>query len=266
MKRFKPKTSIPRRFSFVSPGPEVKFGQHVIPRDNKLLKKIGVRPGSRILIFAGGFGDWANQLGRYAKIEYSDITQEMAEWVGAYQKRIKKHFVADAMTIPKRKRKYDYSFSFEPTIGSQALSGAMQRALLNNVGCIIIEREGFTSLFGTDIRALMQSISRIYGARYEERQTIVKGIFHTQRVKNGGRDKIEEIPLVTYCLFTNDSARRLAELDLLMEKLLRERQPTKANAELVPVIRNMLRKSKITIGALEQSLQRIRDLKNIIKG
>lgn len=240
-KKVTPKTEQPRTFPFSSHGPEVQFGQHVIPRDNKLAKKLGIPAKSKIIVFAGCYGDWANQLGRRNNVHYSDIDPNMVEWVNAYQNNIQKHIIADAGTIPSKTRQYDYSFSFEPIFGETTTKLAIMRSLLNNAGGIITERPGIIEVYSkVNIEDTMNKLAKVYGANYEKKRTEINGEFFTELVRNKGVYNTKKININLHKITTNPQARKKAAIDIL--------------------VLSVLNKIKMPRPQLIESLQRIKEL------
>ena len=48
--------------------------QCIISTDSQLSRKLGIAPQSKILVFAGCFGDWAGALAEVHEVHYTDVS------------------------------------------------------------------------------------------------------------------------------------------------------------------------------------------------
>ena len=95
--------------------------QGTVPKDSKLLEKLGIKKGDKVLAIAGYFGDWANALKkRGAIVDYSDVSKSMINYVKK-NKKFKKYLASGYEKIPKQEGEYDWTFTYEACGGGQGL-------------------------------------------------------------------------------------------------------------------------------------------------
>ncbi|MBI5036796.1 class I SAM-dependent methyltransferase [Candidatus Micrarchaeota archaeon] len=119
--------------------PEPTVEQDLVPVE-PYHEQIGIEPGSRILFFAGCYGDWAHQLAQHNRVHYTDISKSMVDYARKRfeGKGIEKFSKSDALRWPTKKDRYDYVVSFEPTPVISRLPLIVLRALAYGKGIRII--------------------------------------------------------------------------------------------------------------------------------
>ena len=179
--------------------------QRTIPCDKDLLKKLGLRKGEKILVFAGYYGGWANELAcAGCDVVYSDVSKSLTEYARRKYPRIKKAVCRDYIWLPEKEKEYDWSFSFEPVGGKQGLVIAIIRGLMNNKGVKIVHypRENKPG----DAYLRYKLVARVYGCGFGRKKVYI-----------AGRDQLgEELAgkHVVTSLFTNNNVRALVRADL----------------------------------------------------
>lgn len=223
--------------------------QSVVPDDPRLAQKLGINPNEKVLVFAGGAGDWANALAQFCKVHYTDVSHAMTRFVETQKKGgIKSFRSRPAELLIRRPNLYDWSFSYEPIPLGDRIELVLVRSLLNRKGCKIAEGSvlGHTPLFISH----MHSVARIYGAKVSSSITTVR--------EAGGR--MRSVAVST--LETNQPARKRAQTDLAVFELLnslakRKKSISKAEA---------CSKLHVTEKELEKSLKRIDQLEKLSTG
>jgi protein-L-isoaspartate O-methyltransferase len=212
--------------------------QAIVPKDPRLLEKLGIEKGERILVFAGCYGDWASALARTgAKVTYTDSSPRMAKYA---KRRFKKSRVEgfrarDAALQPRRKNLYDWSFSFQPIpLEHKALPFALIRSLLNKKGAIIAS-------FGSASWDLAL-IAKVYGASLNLKAADISNI--------GG----EPNGVAVATLRTNHKAQAMAGQDLRVQNAI-EKLDSINYAELA-------KKLGLSEKQIEESIRRLRDISN----
>src|SRR3990172_10750667 len=96
-----------------------ELAQETIPKDDKLLLKIGIQPDSKVLVIAGYYGEWANAFARAGcKVDYSELSPEIVNFAKkkyGQNKNIKKWLAKNYVEVPENSEEYDWTISFEPT-------------------------------------------------------------------------------------------------------------------------------------------------------
>jgi len=200
-----------------APHSESRRRQDLIPRDAALPEKMGLKPGTKVLFFAGAAGDWANALAeRGVEVHYSDASKAMVE----YAKRrfpgtkIRSFRSGDAIRWPEKIR-YDRVVSFEPIpLEASSLPIALLRAIAHSGGATLAYyREGGS------VELAMKALSKIYGAGFRHEAKSVAGAWLSDDVRMASN----------YVDFYHLDApgaegRRLAEIDLKVLAALGDRK------------------------------------------
>jgi len=190
--------------------------QSVVPCDWSLHEKMGLRPGAKVLFFAGGAGNWADALAKGGvEVHYSDASKPMVEharksFAGG---GIKSFSRADAMAWPQKQVRYDRFVSFEPIpLQSASLPVAMLRAIAYSGGMTVAYGDVHAHKGEDLLNNVMRRFNSVYGApvRVEEKRITAKpeGMGTAERM--GG-----SAPVSFY--HTDSPAeekRRLARIDL----------------------------------------------------
>jgi len=201
--------------------------QEFVPRDPKLMQKIGLKKGERIIFFAGCYGDWAAALSKSCEVKYTDVSDEMLRAAKAKNPNAAKSFrVAAAETVPQRMKVFDWSFSFEPYPLSmhRGINLSLMRSLLNRKGLLMV----FSPMVDArnEIRAFFErrtrKIAELYGAGFEKKSVVVHG---------EGKKGFENRKSYVFVMRTNNVAREKVRTDLKVLKLL-EREETLTRKEL----------------------------------
>jgi hypothetical protein len=218
-----------------------------LPTDKKLLNKIGLKRNDKILVIAGYYGDWAKALAKAGVIvHYSDVSVSLLNWCkkNLKEKNIKKYILSDYALIPSKKLEYDWTFSFEPIGANQGLPIAMLRSLLNRKGGKlvvyprIVEEEFNRHLKSSrKLTRIIRNLSKIYKARYQISKKLIRG--KAQK----GEELVKKHVIVT--MFTNDSARKKAEIDLKVLDLIKKRK-LKSSEISKEIIQSLKRIDKLT--------------------
>jgi hypothetical protein len=179
------------------PGTRRVQHQATVPNDPQLLEKLGIAKGARILVFAGCFGDWTKALSKGANVAYTDVSKPMTRYAKKRFRRskIESFRAREASLQPRRKNRYDWSFSFQPyPLQHTTMPLALVRSLLNRKGAIIIP----PSSASPDLDV----ISKIYGASLKIEKSYITTILGAS----------ETVWFAT--LRTNPKAKRMAWQDL----------------------------------------------------
>ena len=197
--------------------------QTIAPKSKGLSKKLGIKRGSRILVLAGCFGDWADALARDGnRVVYSDVSADMVRGIKESEKgkKFESVRVFEASQWPRKSMRYDWSFSFEPIpIPYRGLHLALMRSLLNRKGAKLVYGELFydgAQKTGKDV----EEIARLYGARY------VKQVVKIEDVRGG------EHEITVFTLKTNEEARRKAWIDVQVLKEVRRKRGTRRTTKI----------------------------------
>lgn len=183
------------------------------PKDKKILEKLGMKKGDKVLAIAGYYGNWASGLNKAgAKVTYSDISRPMVNYVKKTVKpKFENYICSNYELIPKHAGEFDWTFTFEACGGSQGLPIAYLRSLINNKGGIMV-------LFWNTIKPqsmggkpksyprIINTLADTYGAKAEMRDI--------KFMVNRDAKSYLNLPHKVYIIRTNDSARKKAEFDL----------------------------------------------------
>jgi len=231
--------------------------QATTPEDLLLLKKLGVKKKEKVLAIAGYYASWASKIkDAGADVTYSDISASMVNFAKKEVKtRFSKYIHSNYELIPKRKDEYDWTFTFEACGGEQGLGIAALRSLLNRKGCIFVyymrigKQKISTGSKSRTYPRIIRTIAQIYGAKYK----IKKINFRAHRKSHAPR----VMPHMVFFLFTNQQAKKDAELDL---KVL---EYTKNKKEMT--LEGDCSKFKVTALELKNSLKRLNRLIPLMK-
>ncbi len=189
--------------------------QAIVPMSKGLSKILGIERGSRILFFAGCYGDWADALARDGNhVIYSDVSRNMVREVNKphYFRQFEEARVLEASQWPRKPKRYDWSVSFEPVpLVDKGLPLAVMRSLLNRKGVKLIFGSSYLGTLEI-VHKLMREIAYIYGAKCRKKSTWVRDIYE-------GRRKVIVLTLVT-----NEEARRKAWIDVQVLKAVRSKR------------------------------------------
>ncbi|MBI4210690.1 MAG: hypothetical protein HY544_04255 [Candidatus Diapherotrites archaeon] len=226
--------------------------QTYIPADEKLAEKIGIAQNDKIIVFAGGAGQWASELSKFADVRYTDISPSMASHAKLNMTRIRTVRVAPAELVPSRERIYDWSFSFEPfqlmdPRHGMAIKVAILRALTNNKGAKLV----FGPLLFKKNEESFRKIPDIYGATTRISKTGIMCMEHSGETKENRFTVID--------ILTNDSARNDAKVDIRIMRLL-DREYTQGKR---PTIQDIAEKTNIESGTVERSLERLHKINSM---
>jgi hypothetical protein len=184
--------------------------QATFPEDLKLLQKLGMKKGEKILAIAGYYASWASQIAKAGtKVDYSDIAQSMVNYSKKqYGNLFGKYICSYYELIPKKAKEYDWTFTFEACGAGKGLTLAYLRSLLNNKGgmLVIYNRKMFTRPKRIRYPRIVSKLAEIYGADWSTRKVNFKGHSKVTPMK--------VLPHLVYTIETNDSARKKVELDL----------------------------------------------------
>ncbi|MDD5163557.1 MAG: hypothetical protein PHD95_05105 [Candidatus ainarchaeum sp.] len=228
--------------------------QALIPANKDLLKKVGIKPKEKVLVFAGCFGDVAQALAQECEVHYTDAGKSMTKFVRTKRPGQIRSFRTRPMQLyPRRKLVYDWSFSFEPLplMYSANFKLTLIHSLLNRKGAIIVQQE-FAKYFAEKLTTQANQVAKIYGAKLK--------ISTTQII-----EKRDDSQFGTGCqvitLETNFFARRRAALDLkvlhFLNRALKKGQEI-SNQELAKLAGTSLRqieKSRERLHAIEETQQ-----------
>lgn len=182
--------------------------QWTIPKDPKLLNKIGIKKTDKILFIAGYYGTWANALAKLgAKVTYTEGSEELVAFAENKYKE-NQNFVEficrDFATIPQEPQQYDWTVSFEPVSDDIALPIAVLRSLLNKKGIIIIHYP--RKLVPQDKFLNYKKIAKVYNCEFLRKEVFIDGFSNHYL-------PLSRHHLIT-SLITNEIARSQAKIDI----------------------------------------------------
>lgn len=189
--------------------------QGTTPKDTKLLKKLGIKKGEKILAIASYYASWAKELQKAGvKIDYSDISKSIVNWVKKNVKaKFGKYICSNYELIPKKTKEYDWTFTYEACGGGRGLPLAYLRSLLNTKGGILIIHLGDKKHQLANASKLkrypniVKTLSQIYDTKF----FIVKRKINAHK---RGEKNIENYKFLISKIKTNNFARKKAELDI----------------------------------------------------
>lgn len=195
--------------------------QTTIPHDKKLHKKLRIKGGRRIWVFAGSFGDWANALAEKAIVHYTDVLPEMVAFARNRfpGSKIRRFSVADALNP---RGKHDWFFSFEPEpLLRTALPITLRNAIANTKSAKIVDAH-YCHYF--DRLSLVRFLDREYSLKAETTEARPEKI--SCRRTDGGSYEREHYMTA---LETTPISRKRAALDLKLTKLLQNKEKVSLN-------------------------------------
>ena len=185
--------------------------QSTIPHHTALNQKLGINHNARVFFFAGAMGDWARALSHSTRLTFSDIDSTRVNMSKSNPWRIKRFLTVAGELFPRRKKRFDWSVSYEPypmkqpgKIKQTDLRGALVRSLLNQKGAKLI--------VGTTVNAhwqrnglfeVAQSVAEEFGAQASQKLVKIK-------LKRSANTSFSEEECAVITLSTNDSARTKA--------------------------------------------------------
>lgn len=222
------------------------FGAHdTVPNDPAITSKIGFKSGEKVLGVASYAGTWLKTFqDQGVKVTYSDLSKTQVK-DERQRRRFQQVRRANATLVPQIAEAYDWTFSFEPypLIGFGFPLTAI-RSLLNKKGMKIAsgERSYDDNVFGFPI----EEIGKIYGAKTVSRTPIISD-YNGEAVKV----RIDE-------LYTNDAARRKAQIDLRMMRIAEKK-------DKISTTHPSLRLLKVSQKEIEDSLNRLARLNRSLR-
>lgn len=232
--------------------------QSLVPTDVRLAQKIGIRPGEKVLVFAGSYGEWAKALSTFCEVHYTDISKEMISHAQQNNRgNVRSFHRWPAELAPRKPGKFDWSFSFEPyplVQESATLPLVLLRSMLNKQGAkiVLVKQVGWPSTsierlnellaetglkperltgrkerrkFRTNweyYKGMLQTFARLYGTRIKARTVRIQGRKPSVAYHGEflGMTDEHKVPCSVITLRTNIYARRLAQFDLAVLHIL----------------------------------------------
>lgn len=244
---------------------QFRRGMQATSPEEPVLEKLGLKKGERILVIAGGLGNWARALAEEgAEVHFSDASREVVNWVRERRGKIKKNSTADALRWPAIR--YDWVFSFEPhPLRDSSLPFTLLRSLAKTRGTKLVYRKYLITLkiapsseldLYKRVRPLIRFISINYGAVLSEQK---KEIFSTTYLEPQEKRFVEH-KIIT--LESNPEAARKAELDLQIISLLQRKQITSVSKIMQE---ERIKRMKATRKEILESIKRINDLTQLLR-
>ena len=202
--------------------------QSSAPEDPKLLKKLGIKKGDKVLAIATYYASWASEIAKAgAKVDYSDISRSLVNWSKRkYGNLFKKYICSNYELIPKKPNEYDWTFTFEACGGGSGLPIAYLRSLLNKKGGILVYHLRYSTAkkkMGGKPKTyplIVKTLAKIYSVNYKIKEIRIK----SHRIGKPTRMIKHRIHIIK----TNEKARDLAQQDL---KALSSNKFSKENLE-----------------------------------
>lgn len=228
--------------------------QSVVPRDKRLIQKLGLKKSENILVLAGGFGDWSAAISNDCKVHYTDISPTMTAFVKRENPgKILSYRARPAELLIRRPLQYDWSFSYEPIPLESRLPLILVRSLLNRSGAKVV----YSQYHPKHLQETFKLVAHLYGTKY----TLKKIFVQVDPKKYQQRT----IPVFLFTIQTNPVARNKAAVDIKIQALLNR---LAKNGEQM-VVEGMEKQLQITARELEEGQHRIevlsqyfRDLEN----
>ncbi|MFQ5531795.1 MAG: hypothetical protein ACE5ES_04230 [Candidatus Nanoarchaeia archaeon] len=188
--------------------------QGTIPEDKKLLQKLGIKKGDKVLAIASYYGDWAKELKKAgAKVDYSDVSKSMVNYVKKQKDRKFNRYIHSGYeSIPKKPLEYDWTFTYEACGGGQGLPIAYLRSLLNNKGGILVLHYNLKNpeAMGGKLdryKMIVKNLAKAYGSK--------ASVIRKKIVAKGKTDKLTLNKIyIIHKITTNNPARKKAEIDI----------------------------------------------------
>ena len=195
--------------------------QETTPVDQRLLDKIGITKGDKILIIAGYYGDWACSLKKAGcKVDYSDVSPGIVKWVINNKKGFGKYICSSYELIPRKAKEYDWTFTFEACGAKQGLPIAFMRALLNNKGGKLTIYYKLGKHMGGKTKSyylLIKTLAKVYDTDFSIKKIKLKA-------KIRGRYQILTLPHIIFTIKTNNNARENVSLDLRVLEYIKNKK------------------------------------------
>ncbi len=227
--------------------------QATTPEDSRILKKVGIKKGDKILAIAAYYASWAAALAeKGAIVDYNDVSSSMVSYCKKrYGKLFKRYILSNYELIPKKIKEYDWTFTFESCGEERGLPIAYLRSLFNKKGgkLIIYYKKGHTGGKHKAYPKIIKILSKIYRVRTSIKEVKIK-VDRMHKYKGN-------LPHRVYTIFTNNLARSKAEQDLEVLKHIKQ----KIIIDLEGDSKNL----GISKKGLEESIKRLSKLNTIIK-
>lgn len=251
-------------------------GNRFVPKDKKILEKMGLRKGERVHFFVAYSGDWAKELAnRGINVHASDVSERAVKYLKSKPGRIRQVTRMPAGYGPIVPNYYDWSISFEPYPAvrpPRLQEDALRMGLINKKGLkmifwgvnITFWRGGYKRAFEVsstdeDILQRMNRFARLYGAKAGEKRINLNRkagvLFGVPSFSTEARTKAD---MRMFTMETTPEARRKAELDLYVER--RKYSRTGTQGELV---KKLAKEFKVSEQEIRESLKRIRETEKI---
>ncbi|MFH1779598.1 MAG: hypothetical protein ABH803_00435 [Candidatus Micrarchaeota archaeon] len=241
-------------------------GHQLIPTDSKIVEKIGLKKekqGRPNHFFAAFSGEWARALAEKIRIEASDIHKPILEKLKKNKGKIERIFQQAGEYGAIIPRYYNWTISFEPLqllANPSSCEDVARLALINEKGLKILAEQNNESMHGlkTVVKRL-DKIAEVYGGKFKIKQTTITGRkldFRTEKYLPPS-----EKNLFVLTLKTNEKARKLAELDLWVERRLNSKLSEEELAEKLSKEFSLKNSFKFSKNDIKESLNRINVLK-----
>ena len=229
--------------------------QGTTPNDSRLLGKLGILKGEKVLAIAGYYASWASQVAlNGARVDYSDISKEMVNYSKKlWGKLFRKYICSNYELIPVKRKEYDWTFTYEACGGTAGLPLAYLRSLLNNKGGILVlyvNRKNPKKM-GSKPKTyprIVRALGDIYNINYEIKKVVMKG-----HRKGTGEKKLA---FMVCTIRTNKVAREKAYFDLKVLDLLNKKNKIYLSKEA--------KKFRVSEEELGKSIKRLSDLSKVI--
>ena len=240
--------------------------QDSVPLDDKLgikLEKAGIKRGSKILVFAGCYGDWADALAKHHDVSYTDLSKSMSEYVRRRFPHLRQISGRNALFTPSLPNHFDYSFSFEPIpmysdSAHPGLQFALAGSLLNRKGAFLLEWHRYHGA-----RDAFKLVRALYGAKLKMTSIGIDSLRRSATENSGPR--IKPLYHSLYVLHTTPSARKKAEIDrrVIIELNRGAGKDSEVAHFSFNELHEKLAKHNVSKAGLLQSLKRINALSTI---
>jgi len=212
--------------------------QDYAPRDLSVRKKMGIKQGERVLVFAGYFGEWARALTPKTRVTFTDPSAEYTRAFKAHQSEARVKTIPGEI-IPTKNGTYDWSFSFEPfpLVGHGGIIHTISHSLMNKGG-VKIAYSNQDPARNTQLRKIASQVASVYGAQVTETRFSADMLRSLDTLRKRAQSDAENlrfseaspvretINLLT--IRTNPAARRMADIDAsvmnLVDKEIKQRE------------------------------------------
>ncbi|MBS3061877.1 MAG: class I SAM-dependent methyltransferase [Candidatus Diapherotrites archaeon] len=176
--------------------------QGINPNDSQLANKLGIKPKEKIIVVAGGAGDWARGLSKTNPVRYTDLSKPMTRFAEKEKRGPLSFHARPAEIVVTKPNQFDWTFSFEPYPLGANLKLVLVRSLLNRKGGKIVESNYST------LKKYLAHIAEMYGAHMTVEAVHVNNqVFHPNKVE-------------VATLLSNPRARQKAWADVRLLKQL----------------------------------------------